>query len=174
MPKWFDQYGFDYFTRDTYDNWYPGYGASLADVLRRVAATYEQASSRGLIVRKSDGTLMPYRDTVRHHFVSSISTLESAADNKAKFIGGLYQYRVDGIEAGAKDAVREYLMPPGHDLRRRPSWRRCCHCTGLRCGRRRRRFEAGGKQYPAGSYAISMSQPQRMLIHTLLDPQDTV
>ena len=38
------------------------------------AATYEQASPRGLIVRKSDGSLMRYRDAVRNHFVASIST----------------------------------------------------------------------------------------------------
>jgi hypothetical protein len=169
--KWFDRYGFDYFTRDTYDNWYPGYGASWPMYYGGLAATYEQASSRGLVVRKSDGTLMPYRDTVRHHFVASIATLESAADNKAKFIGGMYQYRVDGIEAGAKDAVREYLMPPGHDPSATTKLASVLSGHGIEIRQAKAAFEAGGKQYPAGTYAVSLSQPQRLLVHTLLDPQ---
>jgi hypothetical protein len=169
--KWFDQYGFDYFTRDTYDNWYPGYGASWPMYYGGLAATYEQASSRGLVVRKSDGTLMPYRDTVRHHFVASVATLESAADNRAKFIGGLYQYRVDGIEAGAKDAVREYLIPPGHDPSATTKLASVLSGHGIEVRQAKAGFEAGGKPYPAGTYAVSLSQPQRLLVHTLLDPQ---
>ena len=169
--KWFDQYGFDYFTRDTYDNWYPGYGASWPMYYGGLAATYEQASARGLVVRKSDGSLMPYRDTVRHHFVASISTLESAADNRAKFIDGLYQYRASALEAGAKDTVREYLLPPGHDPSTTTKLASVLAGHGIEIRQAKAAFQAGGKSYPAGTYAVSLAQPQRLLIHTLLDPQ---
>ncbi len=169
--KYFDQFGFDYFTRDTYDNWYPGYGASWPMYYGGVAATYEQASARGLIVRKSDGSLMPYRDTVRHHFVSSISTLEAAADNKAKFNGDLYNYRLSGIQDGAKDAIREYLLPPGHDPSATTKLAAILSGHGIEVRQAKSAFKAGGKDYPVGTYAISLSQPQQRLIHTLLDPQ---
>lgn len=169
--KWFDQFGFDYFTRDTYDNWYPGYGASWPMYYGGIAATYEQASARGLTVRKSDGTVMPYRDTVRHHFVASISTLESAADHKQQFIEGLYKFRAAGIEDGAKDSIREYLLPPGHDPSATTKLAAVLSNHGIEVRQAKSTFKAGGKDYPASTYAISLSQPQHRLIHTLLDPQ---
>jgi hypothetical protein len=76
--KWFDKYGFDYFTREAYDAFYPGYGASWPLYYGALAMTYEQASVRGLVLRRSDESVLTYRDTIRHHFVASISTLETA------------------------------------------------------------------------------------------------
>jgi hypothetical protein len=169
--KWFDQFGFDYFTRDTYDNWYPGYGASWPMYYGGVAATYEQASARGLIVRKSDGSLMPYHDTVRHHFVASVSTLEIAADQKSKFIDNLYKFRQSGIEDGAKDSIREYLLPPGHDPSTTTKLAGILNDHGIEVRQAKAEFTAGGKQYPAGTYAVPLSQPAQRFIRTLLDPQ---
>ena len=98
--KWFDKYGFDYFTREEYDAFYPGYGASWPEYYGAIAMTYEQASVRGLVVRRSDETLLTYRDTVRHHFVSSVSTLETAAANREKLLEDFYRYRATAIEEG--------------------------------------------------------------------------
>lgn len=169
--KWFDQFGFDYFTRDTYDNWYPGYGASWPMYYGGVAATYEQASARGLVVRKSNGSLMPYRDTVRHHFVASISTLEVGADQKAKFNENLYKFRLAGIEDGAKDKIREYLLPPGHDPSATTKLAAILDAHGIEVRQAKAEFTADGKKYPAGTYTVSLSQPAQRFIHTLLDPQ---
>ena len=169
--KWFDQFGFDYFTRDTYDNWYPGYGASWPMYYGGVAATYEQASSRGLVVRKSDGSLMPYRDTMRHHFVASIATLETGGDQKAQFIANLYKFRQSGMEDGAKDSIREYLLPPGHDPSATTKLAAVLNDHGIEVRQARAGFTVAGKQYPAGTYAIPLSQPSQRFIRTLLDPQ---
>ncbi|HUR33287.1 MAG TPA: M14 family zinc carboxypeptidase [Vicinamibacterales bacterium] len=169
--KWFDQFGFDYFTRDTYDNWYPGYGASWPMYYGGIAATYEQASTRGLVVRKADGSLMRYRDTVRHHFVASISTLEVGADHREKFITALYNYRRAGIEDGQKDAVREYLLPPGHDPSATLKLAGILSDHGIEVRQARSAFTAARREYPAGTFAVSTAQPARRFVHTLLDPQ---
>ena len=50
--KYFDQFGFSYFTRDTYDAWYPGYGDSWPVYFGATAMTYENGSTRGLVVRR--------------------------------------------------------------------------------------------------------------------------
>ncbi len=169
--KWFDTFGFDYFTRDTYDNWYPGYGASWPMYYGGIAATYEQASPRGLVVRKSNGSLLQYRDAIRHHFVASLSTLEVAADNKVKFVTDLYNYRRLGIEEGRKDPVREYLLPPGHDPSATTKLAAILSDHGIEVRQARGPFSAGGRQYPTGTFAVSLSQPARRFIHTLLDPR---
>ena len=73
--------------------------------------TYEQGSTRGLVVRRSDGVIVNYRDTVRQHFVSSISTAETAARNRDKLLDNFYRYRQSAIEEGSRDPIREYILP---------------------------------------------------------------
>ena len=112
--KWFDKYGFDYFTREEYDAFYPGYGASWPFYYGALSMTYEQASVRGLVVRRSDETLLTFRDTVRHHFVASISTLETAAVNREKLLERFLPVPRDGDRGrpeGADQGVHSAARP---------------------------------------------------------------
>ena len=45
--KWFDRFRFDYFTRENYDSFYPGYGEGWPMFHGAIGMTYEQASVRG-------------------------------------------------------------------------------------------------------------------------------
>ncbi|MCH7824671.1 MAG: hypothetical protein IH849_07710, partial [Acidobacteria bacterium] len=63
----FDERGFAYFNRDTYDAFYPGYGVSWPMAQGAIGATYEQASARGLVFLRSDGDRLTYGDGVLHH-----------------------------------------------------------------------------------------------------------
>ncbi len=169
--KWFDHYGFSYFTREIFDAFYPGYGASWPSYYGSVAMTYEQASARGLVVRRSDDSVMHYRDTVRHHFVASISTSETAAMNREKLLADFYAYRQSAIEEGLSEEIRSYILP------RRPdgntsgvdklAWLMACH--GVEIQQAGAEFRVAGKTYPAGSYVISLAQPAKRLIRTLMD-----
>ena len=49
--NWFDNAGYDYYTREIFDAFYPGYGASWPLYSGSVAMTYEMASARGTYVR---------------------------------------------------------------------------------------------------------------------------
>ena len=82
--KYFDKYGFKYFTSEVYDAFYPGYGASWPTYQGAMGLTYEQASSRGLLRDRSDETVLVYRDTVQHHYIASLSTAEVAASPMSK------------------------------------------------------------------------------------------
>ncbi|MBZ5580972.1 MAG: peptidase M14 [Acidobacteriia bacterium] len=168
--KWFDQYGFDYYTRDQYDAFYPGYGASWPSYYGSIAMTYEQASVRGLVVRRSDETLLTFRETVRHHFVASVSTLEAAAVNREKLLNDFYKYRVTAIEEGSKDPVKAYILPRGRDASATDKLAGILMEHGVEVQRATAGFREGGRDYPAGTYLVAMAQPAKRLIRTLLDP----
>ena len=51
----FDERGFDYFMREVYDSFYPGYGDSWPIFHGAIGMTYEQASARGLAFSRRDG-----------------------------------------------------------------------------------------------------------------------
>ncbi len=169
--KWFDHFGFSYFTREVFDAFYPGYGASWPSYYGSVAMTYEQASARGLVVRRSDESVMHFRDTVRHHFVASIATSETAASNREQLLADFYAYRQSAIEEGRSEDIRSYILPrrlagntSGVD---KLAWLMAYH--GVEVQQAGSDFRAGGKNYPAGSYVISLAQPAKRLIRTLMD-----
>ncbi|HEY1339168.1 MAG TPA: M14 family metallopeptidase [Bryobacteraceae bacterium] len=169
--KWFDQYGFDYFTRENYDAFYPGYGASWPEYYGAIAMTYEQASVRGLVVRRGDETLLQYRDTVRHHFVSSLSTLETAAVNHDKLLNDFYQYQVTAIDEGSKEPVKEYILPRGRDAAATDKLAGILIEHGIEVKRATAPFHAANRDFAAGTYVVTMAQPLKRLIRNLLDPQ---
>ncbi len=169
--RWFDHFEFDYFTREVYDAFFPGYGASWPSYYGSVAMTYEQAATQGLEIRRSDGVLLRYRDAVRHHFVASISTAETAAANREKLLTDFYRYRKTAIEEGATDSIREYILPGGGDAAATDRLAGVLIGQGIEVKRALTAFESGGRSYAAGDYVISLEQPAKRLIRTLLDPR---
>jgi len=169
--RWFDHFGFNYFIREIFDEFYPGYGAAWPHFYGAVAMTYEQASARGLIVRRRDESLMRFRDTVRQHFVACLSTAETAARNRGKLLADFYNYRRSAIEEGSKEPVREYILPRRGDVSAVDKMAALLVEQGVEVKRATQPFRSGEKEYPAGSYVIPLAQPAKRLIRTLLDPQ---
>jgi Zinc carboxypeptidase len=168
---WFDHYGFSYFTKEGYDEFYPGYGASWPLYYGGISMTYEQASTRGLVVKKADGSVVTYRDTVREHFVASISTAETAAHNREKLLENFYQYRKDAIAEGTKGGVQEFILPRTGNVSNVDKLAASLADQGVEVRRANDSFQNSGKTYPQGSYVIACGQPSSRLIRTLLDAQ---
>ena len=169
--KWFDKFGFDYFTREVYDAFYPGYGASWPIFHGAIAATYEQASSRGLVIRRSDGTTMPYRDTVRHHFTASLATAETAADNRIALLRNFYDYRKTAIDEGSKEDVNAFLLPRRGNTANVDKLAAILHEQGIEVHQSKDAGKACEVEAPAGSFLVPLAQPSKRLIRTLLDKQ---
>jgi hypothetical protein len=168
--RWFDIFGIDYFTREVYDAFYPGYGASWPSYFGSVAMTYEQASSRGLVFRQYDGNRLTYPYTVRNHFVTSLGTAETVQMNREKFLTDFYDYQVTAIEEGRSDAIRSYIIPTQSDQPAANKLAGLLVQQGVEIGRSTESFKACGSEYGAGSYIIDTSQPAKRLIRTLMDP----
>ena len=169
--KWFDKYGFSYFTREVFDAFYPGYGASWPSYYGSIAMTYEQASARGLLMRRSDETVFHFRDTVRQHFVASLATAETAGANRVRLLQNFWRYRQSAIEEGGQEAAREYIFPRRGDTAAVDKLALLLAAQGVEVRRASAPFRNAGKEYPAGSYVISLAQPEKRLIRTLLDAQ---
>ena len=79
--KSLDSIGSFYYTKESFDETYPGYGSSYPDLQGGLAILFEQASSRGHLQETNYGTLS-FGFTIRNQYVSSIATVEAAVDNK--------------------------------------------------------------------------------------------
>lgn len=167
--QYFDRFGFDYFTREVYDAFYPGYGASWPSYFGSIAMTYEQASARGLVVRQYDGNDLHYRYTVRNHFVTSLATAETVAMNREKFLQEFYEYRVSAIEEGEDEEVRAYIVPLQADQAAANKLAGLLSRQDVEVHRALSPFDACGESYAAGSYLIRTDQPSKRFIRTLMD-----
>src|SRR6056297_1888206 len=113
--RWFDRFGFPYFTREVYDAFYPGYGASWPSYYGGIAMTYEQGSARGLVMRLRDGTEMTYAETVREYVVASLATAETVAEHHAKLWRDFRDYRAANIEMARSEGPRAWAIPAQTD-----------------------------------------------------------
>ena len=164
--KWFDRYGFLYFTREIYDAFYPGYGASWPLFHGTLAATYEQASARGLVFRRNDGTDLHFRDGVRHHFVASIATAETTARNRVRFLNGFWTYRQSAIEEGRSESVKAYAIRNEGDTAAVRKLAGILAEHGVEVSRATAAFTGcgSGSDFPAGSLIVELAQPAKRLI----------
>lgn len=167
--RYFDQFGLDYFTREVYDAFYPGYGASWPSYFGSIAMTYEQASSRGLVFRQYDGNDLHYRYTVRNHFLTSLATAETVQQNREKFLTDFYNYRASAIEEGEDEDIRAYIVPTQPDQDAADKMAGLLGRQGVEVDRALSSFNACGESYDAGSYVIRADQPAKRFIRTMLD-----
>ncbi len=166
---WFDKFGIDYFTREVFDAFYPGYGASWPSYFGSIAMTYEQASSRGLVVRQYHGNELTYAYTVRNHFLTSLGTAETVANNRQKFLQEFYDYQLSAIDEGGSDDIRAYVLPTQNDQAGANKLAGLLVRQGVEVGTADDAFRACGRSFEAGSHIINLAQPAKRLIRTLLD-----
>ncbi len=168
---YFDEFGMNYFTREAYDAFYPGYGASWPSYYGALAMTYENGSTRGLVVRRnSDESTITFRETVRRHFVTSVATCETAAAHRDELLKNFYRYHVTAIEEGNREPIREYILPRRANASGADALATLLVRHGVEVSRAAAPFKASdGKEYPAGSYVIATAQPAKRLVRVLMD-----
>jgi len=104
--KALDSIGSFYYTKESFDETYPGYGSSYPDVQGALAILFEQASSRGHLQETNYGTIS-FGFTIRNQYLSSIATVEAAVDNKEMlrdyqkrfFDSSLKEFKDDKVKA---------------------------------------------------------------------------
>lgn len=163
----FDARGEPYFTRETYDLFYPGYGDTWNAHQGAIGSTYEQASARGLVFKRRDGTWLHYADGVRNHFTTSLATATAVADNAQKFLDDFAAYRSSNASGAAGRGY--YLIDLGKRRWNAENLGRRLAAQGITVLRREGAATLCGKSYPAGYLAVPQAQPAARLVRSLLD-----
>lgn len=168
----FDQRGFPYFTREVFDAYYPGYGVSWPMAHGAVGMTFEQASARGLVIRRDDGSLLRYGDGVLHHALAALATLETAALNRDRLLRDFLEYRRSAARLpAAEGGPAAYVLHAAHDPAMARRLAVLLARNGIRVMRAAEPVRIAGRTLPAGdSYIVPLRQPAARLARNLLDP----
>lgn len=166
---WFDRTGLRYFNREIFDGFFPGYGSGWPNYQGASAMVYEQGSSRGLVARRADGSLLRFSDTVKSQFIASLSAVEVVANNRTRFLGDFANFRASAIAEGQREAVKSYVIPEAPDADMAARLAVTLARNGIEVRRADSNFAACGRRFDAGSFVVSAAQPSKRLIRTLLD-----
>ena len=84
--RYFDENGWLYFTKESFDLLYPSYGDTYPTYMGAIGMTYEQAGGGmgGLGVDTDHGYELTLVDRVAHHKTTGLSTVEIASENALK------------------------------------------------------------------------------------------
>ena len=164
----FDRRGFAYFNRDTYDLFYPGYVDMWPMIHGALGMTFEQASPRALVFRKSDGTLLTYGDGVTHSFTAALQTMVTAARNRDRILRDYLAFRQDGL-GGSGRGPAEYLLT-SHDPGMTERLARNLVRNGVEVFHASGPVRVGARTLAAaGTYIVPLEQPASRMARMLLD-----
>ncbi|HRH60556.1 MAG TPA: M14 family metallopeptidase, partial [Chitinophagaceae bacterium] len=108
--KYFDNNGWLYFTKETFDLLYPSYGDTYPTYNGSIGMTYEQGGiSAGLGIALRNGDTLTLVDRATHHFTTSMSTIEISAMNAAKLVTEFKKY-FDDNRQGAGFENKTYVI----------------------------------------------------------------
>lgn len=101
--KYFDQNGWDYFTKEYFDLLYPSYGDTYPLYNGAIGMTYEQAghSMGGVAITWGTGDTLTLKDRIAHHYTTGMSTIEVASQNQDVLTKSFKQYFDDARTKGS-------------------------------------------------------------------------
>jgi hypothetical protein len=167
--KALDDIGSFYFTKENYDNLSPIYGSTYPKFFGSVAATFEQASSRGILQESSNGPLT-FAFTIRNHLATSFSTIKGAVEEKT----GLFKVQKDffkyALAQGQKNPAKGFVFGDKNDVNLTQKF------LGLLLAHHVEVFEVQdnlsqeGKIFEKGkSYIVPSAQPNFLIVHSIFE-----
>jgi hypothetical protein len=171
----FDAYGWSYYTREWNEEFFPGYGSSWGIYLGAVGMLFEQAGVDGSAVKRRDGTIMTYRETVHHQFIGSFSNLSTIAAGREELLGDYYRVKADNVTSRPAAFV---ILPSGNRSRIDALAERLEH-EHIEVERAESPFRAPsalsytgetvrGREFPEGTVVIRTNQPTKQLVEAIL------
>ncbi len=183
----FDMNRWEYYVRDIFDAFYPGYWDMYPALNGAIAMTYETDGGgfKGLRWTRDDGTIVTLRSSIAKHYVASMTTLETTGANREARLKDYYAFRVKALAEHARSDLKRIVITPDRDrvktaelieILRRSKVDVNVASQAFTSSTARSYMEKdarpASKTFPAGSYIIDLNQPQRLFIKTIME-QDT-
>ena len=106
-----------YFTKEVFDNTYPGYGSTYPNFMGGLGLVFEQASARGHVQENQWGELR-FEFAIRNHLRTSLGTIEAAIEERRY----MHDYQRRFFESALKEAADfdtdAYVFGDPHDASR--------------------------------------------------------
>ena len=145
-----------YYTKESFDGTYPGYGSSYPDLQGALALLFEQASSRGHKQETAFGEItFPF--TIRNQYTTSMATVKAAVENKATLRKYQQDFFKSAVNEKAPTGYAAYTFDEGVDGNRMKAFidKLLLHKIEV--------YKSGDQ------YSVPLAQPQRRMVQSFFE-----
>ncbi|MCL4177472.1 MAG: peptidase [Verrucomicrobia bacterium] len=176
----FDRQGLVYYTGEWHEEWYPGYSDAYASYRGAVGILYEQARIAEDGVRRREGRILSYRESVRHHVIGCLANLETTAARGRELLRMLWETRRAAVAGDGPYARRTFAILPTANRSRLEAFLDLMRLQGFELFEATtaitaaRATDQSGREHhdlalPAGTVLIPNRQPLAHLLAAMLE-----
>ncbi|UOG73870.1 M14 family metallopeptidase [Hymenobacter tibetensis] len=178
----FDKNNWLYFTRETYDLFYPSYGDTYPSFNGAIGMTYEQGGSgrAGVQYAKSDGDTLTLAQRISHHHATSLATIRAAAERHVELVSEFQKY-FDNSRTKPRGIYKSFVVAGSGDPGQLKAFTTYLDRQQIQYGYAPRRQRTRGFNYASGKdesvqleaqdVVVSMYQPKSTLVKVLFEPR---
>ena len=145
-----------YYTKESFDGTYPGYGSSYPDLQGALALLFEQGSSRGHLQDTRYGTIsFPF--TIRNQYKTSIATIKAAVENKATLRKYQQDFFKSAVNEKAPTGYTAYEFGDSNDQNRNKAFVDFLLYHNIDVYKK------------SNKYRVPLKQPQRRMVQTMFE-----
>lgn len=172
FAKDLDRIGTLYFTGEVYDSTYPGYGSTYGDLQGALALLFEQASARGHLQETEIGEIS-FAFAIRNQYISSISTLTAALENKELLYNYQNRFFKEAREKAAKSKVKAYVFGDEYDHNRTRAFIEMLHKHKVKVYELKKDLNIEKQNFKAGkSFVVPTLQDQYYMVQSIFETYD--
>ncbi|TAF97733.1 MAG: zinc carboxypeptidase [Runella sp.] len=173
FAKYFEQamndIGSLYYTKESFDNLYPGYGSSYPDMQGGLGILFEQGSSRGFLQESQNGPLT-FAFTIRNQLVNALATCKAALDERQNLLKFQREFYASAITEGNKNPTKAYVIGDGMDATRVRKFVETMLHHRIECYQLSDNLTIDGKVFGKGkAIVIPTAQPQYRLVQSVFE-----
>nr|MCS5624769.1 M14 family metallopeptidase [Candidatus Neomarinimicrobiota bacterium] len=170
--------GWNYYTREWNEEFFPGYGSSWSIYTGAVGLLYEQAGVDGSQGIQRDGTVLTYRESVHHQFISSMANLITVADNRKDLLRDYYGEKYESVYTKT-NRLKAFIFPKGKNKSIEKQFAETLIRQGIEVGQTlkveklKQAVKSDGTtkknvMIPKGSMLVRLDQPNHALVNAIL------
>lgn len=176
----FDQHGLVYYTGEWNEEWYPGYSDSWAAYRGVLGILYEQARVAADGVRRPEGRILSYRESVLHHVIGAMANLRTAQAHARELLADYRANRVQALDPAGRYGHRTFAILPTPNGSRLRDFVDLLRLQGFELHQAARDItvasavdglgrESKGLTLPAGTLLVANRQPLAALLAAFLE-----
>ncbi|MCH8568117.1 MAG: zinc carboxypeptidase [Balneolales bacterium] len=171
--QYLDRFGQLYYTKESFDDFYVGKGSTYPDLNGTIGILFEQASSRGHAQESVHG-LVPFPETIRNQFQTSLSTVTGTHALRIEFLSFLREHYLTAMQEAGRDNTAAYVISAPEDPAKMAHLLDILKRHQIQVYSLGRSIEANDHSFTAGrDYIIPSVQPQYRLVRSLFETRTT-
>lgn len=165
-----DEIGSFYFTREVYDNIYPGYGNTYPKFLGGLGLLFEQASSRGHAQESEHHGVLTFPFTIRNQLRTAMATVRASVEQRQRLQDYQRRFFASALDEAADFPVRAYVFGDAHDPSKNRAFLDLLLRHRIEVYELPEQVRANGHTFsPGTAWLVPARQPHYRLVRTIFE-----